>query len=70
MEIKKSNYKTKCDVGGCKNLCDYDILRENGSKKVFSLCTSCVNELYKSLGKIVIPDAIPSAFVSHKRINK
>ncbi len=66
MEIKKCLVKTKCDILGCKNLADYCIL--NNGKNTLNLCKNCTNEIYDTLGKILIPKPVIPPFKKQKKI--
>lgn len=67
MEIKNCIYKTKCDLGGCKNLATYSVMSAEG-KSVLNLCDSCSNQLYGTLGKVKTPKSIPAPFKKQKKI--
>lgn len=56
MLVEKTKNKIKCDASGCNNLADYSIVNK---KFVFDgsvyLCSLCLNELYKEIGKFIVP---------------
>ena len=68
MEIKSCNYKTKCDMGGCKNLADFSVVRHE--KSILNICKNCKDELYDVLGKITTPKSIPAPFKKQKKIDR
>ena len=59
MTVEKTKMKIKCDASGCKNLADFSIVNKkfifDGS---FYLCSSCMNDLYKEIGKFIVPKNI------------
>lgn len=68
MEIKSCSYKTKCDLGGCKNLAEYSIFNKNETKSSLNICQDCSKELFSVLGKINVPKSIPAPFKNQKKI--
>ncbi len=66
MEIKNCLFKTKCDILGCKNLADYQIL--NNGKSTLNTCKNCTKNLYDALGKIFIPKPVTPPFKKQKKI--
>ena len=68
MEIKSCNLKTKCDIGGCKNLAEYSVVSTE-NKSVLNLCSNCVKQLYTALAKVNTPKSIPAPFKKQKKIN-
>lgn len=56
MIVEKSKTKVKCDSSGCNELCTYTIVNK---RYIFDgnvyLCDACFNELYKEMGKFVVP---------------
>jgi hypothetical protein len=66
MEIKKTTNKTKCDINGCKNLADHTL---KVNKMFFSnmhFCNQCLNALYVSIGKTIVPKPIKTPFKTKK----
>lgn len=59
MLIEKAKTKIKCDVSGCQNVCDYQIVNK---RFVFDgsvyLCAGCLNNLYGEIGKYIVPKSI------------
>lgn len=66
MEIENCTIKTKCDIQGCKNLADFNIL--NNKKIILNLCKNCTNNLYDTLGKKIIPKPVTPPFKKQKKI--
>lgn len=55
MEVVKCEEKFKCDFYGCKNLAEYSFKTQKFMAGKMHFCKTCINELYASLGKIVVP---------------
>lgn len=66
MEIKESIYKTKCDIGGCKNLSHYYIVRQQ--KNILNICKDCAKELDDLLRSISVPKSIPAPYKKQRRV--
>ena len=59
MELLKLNVKARCDMHLCPNLAEYRIATGSG-RRIFGnaglyLCGDCLKELYKAIGKVVVP---------------
>ena len=63
MIVERSKTKVKCDASGCNGKSDYTIVNK---KFVFDgnvyLCESCLNDLYKEIGKFVVPKNIKPVY--------
>lgn len=68
MEIKKCNLKTKCDIGGCKNMAIFSICNNQETKPVLNICEKCSKDIYNTLGKINTPKSIPAPFKNQKKV--
>ncbi len=68
MEIKNCNLKTKCDIGGCKNLAVFSIYNEQETKPILNICEKCSKEIYSALGKVNTPKSIPAPFKNQKKV--
>ncbi len=66
MEIKECIYKTKCDLGGCKNLADYTIIRQQ--KSILSICKDCIKEFSEVSRTVFVPKSIPAPYKKQKKI--
>ena len=62
MEIKKiENVKVKCDVAGCGNMANYEIVLKRGIfKGSTDICHACLNDLYSLCGHYVVPQSPPN----------
>ena len=46
MELKPITVKTKCDNGACRNMADYEILKEGTMPQArLRLCKECLKEI-------------------------
>ena len=46
MELKKISVKTKCDNGACRNMADYEIIKEGTLPQArLRLCKDCLKEI-------------------------
>ena len=46
MELKKIKVKTKCDNGACKNMADYEVVKEGTMPNMrLRLCEECLREI-------------------------
>ena len=66
MEINNCSYKTKCDMGGCKNLANHNIIRND--KIILSICDECMKELGEIFRKVLVPKCIPAPYKNQKKI--
>ena len=66
MEIKECVYKTKCDIGGCKNLSSYSVLKHQ--KSILNICKDCAKDLDEILRSISVPKSIPAPYKKQKKI--
>ena len=70
MEISKFEENACCDVVDCKSLSSHKICGLGTTKKVLHLCETCLNKLYREIGKIVVPRAVENQFKNPKRIRE
>ncbi len=68
MKIIKIAYKTKCDFPGCKNLATCTISDEVDLGKKLGLCDECLNSIYESVAKSLIPKSIDAPFKRQKKL--
>lgn len=68
MELEKTAIKTKCDFCGCKNLAMYTIASVEDGKKRMNFCENCLNEIYQTYAKSIIPKGIEAPFKKKKKI--
>lgn len=68
MELEKTIIKTKCDFCGCKNLAMYSIAAVDDAKKRMNFCENCLNEIYQTYAKSIIPKAVEAPFKKKKKI--
>lgn len=66
MQIEKCRVKTKCDMLGCKNLAEYNVLSAS-ERNQLKLCDACAKELYIGLSKLMTPPSIPAPFKEKTR---
>lgn len=56
MEIYKITKKIKCDINGCKNLSEYNFVLNKGFRGLgLNLCKNCVNDMFATIGKYIVP---------------
>ncbi len=67
MQIKECKFKTKCDIGGCKNLSKYSVENDDG-KTVLNICEKCSVEIFNALASNKIPKGIDAPFKNPKKI--
>ena len=70
MEIAKFEENACCDVVDCKSLSSHKIRGFARTKKELHLCETCLNKLYREIGKIVVPRAVENQFKNPKRIRE
>ncbi len=70
MEISKFEENACCDVVDCKSLSSHKICGFARTKKELHLCETCLNKLYREIGKIVVPRAVENQFKNPKRIRE
>lgn len=70
MEISKLEENACCDVVDCKSLSSHKICGFARTKKELHLCETCLNKLYREIGKIVVPRAVENQFKNPKRIRE
>ena len=68
MQIYECKHKVKCDFAGCKNIADYSVVRSGILRHDLCFCKTCMQELYDTLGKLLVPKAVKSPFKLNKRI--
>lgn len=68
MEIKMCDFKTKCDIGGCKNIATFDFTKQEDKKFGIKICDICAKDLYDCLNKIHTPKSVPAPFKNQKKI--
>ena len=66
MEIKECVYKTKCDMGGCKQLAEFSVVRQQ--KSILNICRQCANELCEVTREVCVPKSIPAPYKKQKKI--
>ena len=66
MNITKCNFKTKCDIGGCKNLAVHSF--EKNGKTILTICDDCAKEIYSSLLSLCKPKSIPAPFKKLRKV--
>ena len=70
MEIAKFEENACCDVVDCKSLSSHKICGFARTKKELHLCETCLNKLYREIGKIVVPRAVENQFKNPKKIRE
>ena len=70
MEISKFEENACCDVVDCKSLSSHKICGFARTKKELHLCETCLNKLYREIGKIVVPRAVENQFKNPKKIRE
>lgn len=70
MEISKFEENACCDVVDCKSHASHKICGFGKTKKELHLCETCLNKLYREIGKIVVPKAVENQFKNPKRIRE
>ncbi len=55
IEIEKMKQIKKCCQDDCKNIAIACVSYKNIFKRKFCLCKSCLNKMYKNIGKFVTP---------------
>lgn len=71
MELLKTDKKLKCDVAGCKNMCDYSfVFRKNLFHTNMYVCKTCLNEMYKQIGKHIVPTSISNVYKKKNEIKE
>ena len=66
MDISKCKLKTKCDIGGCKNLAVHSF--EKNGKQILNLCSECEKEILNTLSTLFTPKSIPAPFKKLKKV--
>lgn len=71
MKLTKIERRQKCDIGGCKNVADYEICHEHGSmRNKLYICRECMLEMYKAIGAEIVPESPKAVFSGAKRRTK
>ena len=62
MELIKSRYKIRCEMGGCRNISEYTIKTARiGIRAHLHICTPCMGKLYGLLAKEIVPKPVENA---------
>lgn len=68
MEVIKNSKKINCDIMGCKNIANYVIkYKRSFVNSGLHICKSCINDLYVSIGKVVVPKSPVNMLNTDKR---
>lgn len=66
MKLIHQTRRIKCDVGGCRSLADYSVIKEGGSpRNQINLCKECMREMYALFAKESVPES-PANILSGK----
>lgn len=58
MKLIKQTRRLKCDVGGCKSLADYSVLKEGSNpRNQINICKGCMQEMYTLFAKETVPES-------------
>lgn len=58
MNLIKSTYKIRCEMGACKNFAGYTIKMDRvGIKSRIHVCESCLRQLYSLIGGEMVPQS-------------
>lgn len=68
MKLTKIERRQKCDVGGCKNIAEYEITHPHGSgRNRLYLCRECMVEMYKLFASEIVPESPKTIFSGGKK---
>ena len=70
MEISKFEENACCDVVDCNSLASHKICGFARTQKELHLCETCLNTLYRQIGKIDVPRAVENQFKNPTRIRE
>lgn len=62
MELGKSKYRIRCEMGDCKNFSEYTLRTARvGLRAHLHICEACLNGLYTLIGKEIVPKPVENA---------
>ncbi len=68
MELIKQTRRLKCDVGGCKSLADYSVIKRGGNpRNQLNVCKDCMLEMYALFAKEIVPESPANILSKGKR---
>lgn len=71
MNLEKTTKKIKCDIMGCDKYADYVITYKQGFKgSGIYLCKHCINDMYMTIGKEIVPKSPINMLNTEKRKEK
>lgn len=58
MKLIKQTRRIKCDVGGCRSLADYSVIKDGSNpRNQINLCKQCMQDMYALFAKEIIPES-------------
>ncbi len=71
MKMSKVKHKIRCDIAGCNNYADYNFEYKKGFfSNGLNLCKKCVNDMYMTIGKEIVPKSPINMLNTEKRKEK
>lgn len=68
MKLTKIDRRVKCDLGGCKNIAEYEIIHPHGSgRNRLYVCRECMLNMYKLFAGEVVPESPKTVFSNVKK---
>lgn len=68
MKLTKIDRRVKCDLGGCKNIAEYEIIHPHGSgRNRLYVCRDCMLSMYKLFASEIVPESPKTVFSSGKK---
>jgi len=62
MELIKTRYKIRCEMGGCKSVADYTVKTARmGIRAHLHMCSKCLHSLYELMAKEIVPKPIENS---------
>jgi len=59
MELIKTRYRIRCEMGGCKGVADYTVKTARvGIRAHLHICSNCLSSLYELMAKEIVPKPI------------
>ncbi len=71
MQLSKTTKQIRCNVLGCFNLAEYNMALKKSflNSGAMYFCKNCLNQMYSSIGKVVIPQSVKSVYKKNSKVD-